>query len=64
MTKPGAPGSVGRQAQDAVLLATDHPAPGHRVKAAFGVASDRLTPSLDPATTRLGFGVGENDGQD
>lgn len=49
---------------DAILLASDHPAPGHHVKAAFGVASDRLSPSLDLVTPRLGSGAGEKDGQD
>jgi hypothetical protein len=39
-------------------------APSHRVQAAFGVACDRLAPSLDPASARLGSGSCEIDGVD
>jgi hypothetical protein len=48
----------------AILLALESPAPGRRVKAAFGVASDRLPPSLDAASARLDIGACEKDGED
>jgi hypothetical protein len=40
-------------ARRAILLASDRPAPGRAVKPAFGVARDRLAPSLDCAVAHL-----------
>jgi hypothetical protein len=48
-------GILGTLSLPRTLLAPDRPAPDLAVKAAFGVASDRLTPSLDGDAAHLGL---------
>lgn len=45
------------------LLGLDCPARSRSLKGAYGVATRSATPTLDPASVRLGFGICEKDGE-
>ena len=51
-------------ARGAVILGSDCPAHGHRVKIAFGVAVRSASLNLDPAPAHKGIGACENDAPD
>lgn len=57
----GSHGTATGAAQGAVVLGSDCPARGHRVKIASGVAA-RSSLNLDPAPAHKGVGACENDG--